>query len=311
MNLRGLFHLLTVYIVWGSTYLAIRVAVREGAGFPPFYMASMRVLAAGVILWIWARLLRARVRPTRAEWGKLAASAVLLWVGGNGLVVWSEQRVESVYAALMVGALPLWGAVIEAILDRRAPSPGLIVSLLVGFAGIAVISYPELQVAKGPDLLSSIALIIAPISWGLGSILQQRRPVQLTTEASSSYQQLLAAVLFLILALGLGEPTPRPNAGEWAAWGYLVVFGSVIAFTSFVKALRLLPARIVMTYAYVNPVVAAFLGWLILHESITYHTLAGTVLVIAGVVGVLARKTARSPQAAAPTLRGAKPASRY
>lgn len=305
MNLRGLLHLLTVYIVWGSTYLAIRVAVREGAGFPPFYMAGMRVLAAGIILWAWAMLIRARVRPTRAEWGKLLACAVLLWVGGNGLVVWSEQRVDSVYAALMVGALPLWGAVIEAVIDRRAPSIGLIVSLLTGFAGIAVISYPQLQVARGPDLLSSIALFIAPLSWGLGSILQQRKPVALSPEASSAYQQLLAGILFFFLALALAEPTPQPNASEWTAWGYLVIFGSVIAFTSFVKALRILPAKTVMTYAYVNPVVATILGWLILDESITYHTLAGTALVVIGVIGVLARKQPRPPQVIAPTPRTA------
>ncbi|MEZ4655922.1 MAG: EamA family transporter, partial [Candidatus Eisenbacteria bacterium] len=177
MNLRGFLHLLIVYVVWGSTYLAIRVAVRDESGFPPFFMAGARVLAGGFILWVWARLKKDRVRPTRAEWGTILASAALLWIGGNGAVVWGEQRVPSVYAALLVGALPLWVAIIEALLDRRPPTPKMIAALLLGFAGIAVISYPELRVARGPELLPTLALFLAPISWGIGSVIQQRRPV--------------------------------------------------------------------------------------------------------------------------------------
>ena len=284
--LAGAIHLLVVYLVWGSTYLAIRVAVREGSGFPPFWMAASRVLLGGSLLWIWGALRRTRLRPTRAEWGTLMASAALLWLGGNGAVVWAVQRVDSVYAALLVGSTPLWVAIFEAVLDRRAPTARLALSLLIGFLGIAVISGPSLREAEGAAVLPILALFFAPFSWGMGSVLQQRRAVQLSPEISSGYQQLLGGILFTALALGMKEPVPTPEGHAWAAWIYLVIFGSLLAFTSFVKALRLLEAKVVMTYAYVNPVVAAFLGWSILGEVITRWTLLGTALVLLGVAGV-------------------------
>lgn len=293
LPLAGVFHLLVVYFVWGSTYLAIRVAVREGSGFPPFWMAASRVLVAGSLLWCWGALRRTRLRPTRAEWQTLIGSAALLWVGGNGAVVWASQRVDSVYAALLVGALPLWVAVFRAVLDRRGPSPLLALSLLVGFSGIAVISAPSMMEAKGATLLPIVALFFAPFSWGIGSILQQRRPVRLSPEMSSSYQQLTGGLFFVAIALLTREPVPEPEGHAWIAWGYLVVFGSLLAFTSFVKALRILKAKVVMTYAYVNPVVAAFLGWWILHESITRWTIGGTALVLLGVAGVFREREQR------------------
>jgi drug/metabolite transporter (DMT)-like permease len=289
MTLTGLLHLLVVYIVWGSTYLAIRIAVAEGSGFPPFLMAGTRVLAAGILLGFWAYLRRARLRPTRNEWPTLIGSGLLLWIGGNGCVVWAEQRAASVYAALLVGALPLWVAIMESMLDRRPPGWRTGVSLLVGFSGIAVISAPGLRSAQGADLASIAALWFAPISWGVGSVLQQRRPVALVPQASAAIQQLSGAAAFLLLSLLFREPQPAPTNEAWWAWAYLVVFGSMLGFTSFVSALRLLPAKVVMTYAYVNPVVAALLGWWILDEPITTATLIGTALVIAGVAGVLGR----------------------
>ncbi|MEZ4647819.1 MAG: EamA family transporter [Candidatus Eisenbacteria bacterium] len=293
LPLAGVLHLLVVYIVWGSTYLAIRVAVRDGSGFPPFSMAASRVLLGGGLLWIWGAARRMRLRPTRAEWQTLIPSAALLWVGGNGAVVWASQRVDSVYAALLVGALPLWVSVFEAVLDRRAPSPLLALSLVVGFSGIAVISGPSLMHAEGAALLPILALLFASCSWGIGSILQQRRPVRLSPEMSSSYQQLIGGVLFVVVALMTREAAPTPQGSAWIAWAYLVLFGSLLAFTSFVKALRILEARVVMTYAYVNPVVAAFLGWWILHESITRWTIAGAVLVLLGVTGVFREREQR------------------
>lgn len=286
LPLSGLLHLLVVYFVWGSTYLAIRVAVREGSGFPPFWMAASRVFVGGSLLFAWGAARRVRMRPTRKEWETLATSAALLWLGGNGAVVWAVQRVDSVYAAILVGSTPLWVAVFEAVIDRRIPTPRLVLALLIGFSGIALISGPSLRHADGAALLPILALFFATFSWGLGSVLQQRRPVQLSPEMSSAYQQLLGGVLFTLLALMMKESAPTPEGHAWLAWGYLVVFGSVLAFTSFVKALRALPAKVVMTYAYVNPVVAAFLGWWILHEVITRWTLAGTALVLLGVMGV-------------------------
>lgn len=290
MSLRGLFHLGVIYIVWGSTYLAIRVAVREGSGFPPFTMAAMRVFAASLILFLWGRAIRGRFRLTRRQAMLVGTSAVLLWVGGNGMVGWAEQSVDSGYAALLVGCMPIWVAIMEAVIDRRRPSFRLFGALLVGLSGIAVLNGPMLVHGRLGDLIAGLALVFATISWGVGSILQRRHPVPIALEVSSGYQQAIGGAGLLLVAVLTREPAPEPVPEAWAAWGYLVLFGSVFAFTSFVKALRLLPTHIVMTYAYVNPVIAVFLGWLVLGERITAWTLGGAVLVVLGVMGVFHEK---------------------
>lgn len=282
----GLFHLLVIYIVWGSTYLAIRVAVREGAGFPPFTMGAMRLLVAGSLLLLGAALARHRLKLSKQEFFVLVLSGMLLWVGANGLVMWAEQRADSGYAALLVASTPIWVAVIEALLDRKMPSYLFMASLLTGFAGIGVLTTPVLTNGTHADALSALALMIAPISWGIGTVLQRRRPVTLNMFVSSGYQQLFGGLGFAVTSIILGEPLPTPTPEAWWAWGYLVVFGSIVAFTSFLMSIRLLPTSIVMTYAYVNPVVAVILGWLILHEPIGVWTVAGTTLVLLGVAGV-------------------------
>ncbi len=287
----GLFNLLIVYFVWGSTYLAIRVAVREGAGFPPFTMALMRVAAASAILLTWARFKRERLRLTRREFLLLFGSGLLLWVGGNGLVTWAEMRAASGLAALLVAAMPIYGAAMTAIVDRKRPAPRLIGSILLGFAGVGVLSYPVLRDGTPADVLAVIALLLAPLFWSLGSLWFQRRKPDLSITAISGYQQLLGGVGFAVVALARREPLPSPTPEAWAAWGYLVLFGSVIAFTSYMVTLRRLPYQIVMTYAYVNPVIAVFLGWLILRESVTLWTISGAVLVIAGVAGIFNNRT--------------------
>jgi len=294
MSVRGLLHLVVVYIVWGSTYLAIRVAVREGGGFPPFIMAAMRVLLACVVLFAWARIARSNIRITRREAGILFVVATLLWVGGNGLVAFAEQRAESGYAALLVGALPIWVAIMEAIIDRKRPTLRFIGALMIGLSGVAVLNGPVLMKGNMADIIAMIALLAAPIFWGMGSILQRRRPAKVGPEANSAWQQLFGGISLLIVALLAGEPKPTPIPAAWVAWAYLVIFGSVFAFTSFIKALILLPTPVVMTYAYVNPVVAVFLGWLILREPFTIWTATGSVLVILGVAGVFHEKRRES-----------------
>lgn len=279
-----------IYIVWGSTYLAIRYAVREGSGFPPFTMSGLRVLGAGAILILWGALTRKRLRLNRSEFGVLAASGLLLWAGGNGLVVWSEQRADSGYAALLVGTMPIWASLIEALIDRRPPSRLLIASLLVGFAGVGVLTMPQLARGTRADVLSTLALLAAPISWSVGSILQRRRPVGVAPMVSAGYLMIVGAFGFLVLALATREPRPTPTGEAIAAWAYLLVFGSLLGFTSFVNALHTLPTSLVMTYAYVNPVIAVLLGRVFLGEPITIHTIAGTALILAGVAGVFRQK---------------------
>ncbi|HER43762.1 MAG TPA: EamA family transporter [Candidatus Eisenbacteria bacterium] len=286
LDRRGLAHLSIVYLVWGSTYLAIRVAVRDGAGFPPFTMALMRVIAASAVLLGWAYLRGERIRLTRGELGLLAGSGVMLWVGGNGLVTWAEIRVSSGLAALLVAAMPIWGECIGCILDRRLPGWRISVSIALGFAGVAVLSWPVLSRGTSADVLSVFALLLAPLSWAAGSIWLQRRRLGLGDRAMSGWQQLLGGAGLLVFVLLRREPLPAPTGEAWMAWGYLVVMSSVICFTSYLTTLRLLPYQVVMTYAYVNPVIAVFLGWLILREDVTWYTLTGAALVVAGVVGI-------------------------
>ena len=142
LPISGLVNLVVVYIVWGSTYLAIRVAVREGAGWGPFWLGASRVLAAAAVLFLVNALRGKRLTPSRNEFGILVATGLLLWVGGNGAVNWAEQRIDSGLAALVVGSMPIWVAMIEGLIDRRPPSLMLMGSLVVGFAGLAVLTVP-------------------------------------------------------------------------------------------------------------------------------------------------------------------------
>lgn len=282
----GLMHLGIVYVVWGSTYLAIRVAVREGSGFPPFTMGFIRVIVAGIVLLLWAMLTKQRVRPTRREMWVLAGSGLLMWPAANGLLTWAETRAGSGLAALLLGSLPIWMVLIESIIDRKRPGRVLTLALIIGFAGIGLLSAPTLSSGVRADLWSVLALLVTPVTWALGTVLQARNPISLGPRASSGYQMLFGSIGFLVLLWALNEPRPTPTPEAWLAWGYLVVFGGILAYTSYVTAVRILPSNVLMTYAYVNPVVALFLGWLILGEEITAWTIGGTVLILAGVAGV-------------------------
>jgi len=282
----GLVNLAVVYVVWSSTYLAIRVAVREGAGFPPFTLGLLRMLVAGILLLIWGKIRGARLIPTRKELLVLTGSGLLLWPIANGLVNWAEQHADSGIAALTVASAPIWTALIETILNRRTPSLRLILSLLTGFAGIVLLSMPSLLAGATADTLAILALLFASLCWSCGSVLQSRRPVGLSPRVSSGYQHMIGGAGFIIIVLLLQEPKPNPTPSAWLAWGFLVVFGFFIVFTAFVITLQRLPIRVTMTYAYVNPVGAMILRALIFQEPITLWTLGGALFVLLGVVGV-------------------------
>ncbi|MDP6033281.1 MAG: EamA family transporter [Candidatus Marinimicrobia bacterium] len=297
LNLSGLMHLLIVYIVWGSTYLGIRVAVQEGSGFPPMIMSATRVFAGSLILVALARFIQKQsLRLTKEEWVVLSVSGLALWWGGNGLVAIAEMTVPSGYAALIIACTPIWVAVIESVLDKKRPSVFLVISLLIGVAGIAVLNWPAIVAGNLNDLKGLFLLIIAGLSWGAGSIYQKRGNIHTAPEISSAVQQFTGGIALLITSFIISEPTMNPVPSAWWAWGYLIIFGSVIAFTSFVKALKLLPPNVVFTYAFVNPVVAVILGFFILGEPITPWTFAGATLVIIGVVGVFKEQKNGNPQ---------------
>ena len=290
-------HLLIVYIVWGSTYLGIRVAVQEGSGFPPMIMSATRVFAGSLILIALARFIKKQsLRLTKEEWVVLSISGLALWWGGNGLLAIAEMTVPSGYAALIISCTPIWVAIIESILDKKRPSFFLVISLLIGVAGIAVLNWPAIIAGNLNDLKGLFLLIIAGLSWGAGSIYQKRKNIHTTPEISSAVQQFTGGIALLITSFIISEPTMNPVPSAWWAWGYLIIFGSVIAFTSFVKALKLLPPNVVFTYAFVNPVVAVILGFFILGEPITPWTFAGATLVIIGVLGVFKEQKNGIPQ---------------
>jgi drug/metabolite transporter (DMT)-like permease len=282
----GLLNLLVVYVVWSSTYLAIRVAVSEGSGFPPFSMGASRMLITGIIFLLIAWLRKQRISITGREFIVVAVSGLFLWTGGNGLLIWSEQHVHSGLAALLVSTTPVWVALIEAIIAGRMLSPLLIMSLFFGLGGIAVLIYPSLSAGNSSDFISGIILLGASISWAIGSVIQKHNPLNISDFTLSGYQTLIASLTFLILSFLFNEPVAHPTQNAWLAWGYLIIFGSVIAYSSYASALRLLPINIMMTYAFVNPVLAVFLGWFILGETITLWTVAGATLVVFSVVGV-------------------------
>lgn len=292
LDLAGLVNLAVVYLGWSGTYVAIRFAVREGSGFPPFSLIAARLLVAGVVLLGWAAAQRDRIRPTGRELAALTVSGVLLWGGGNGLVVWAEQRAGAGYAALLIATTPIWASLITALLNRRPPTPLLAAALVVGFAGVATLAAPVLSGGSSADVYALLALLLAPATWASGSVLQARRSVPMSSIATAAHQHLIGGVLFVGLALVAREPMPNPTMEAWLGWGYLVVFGSLVTFTSYLRALRLLPTSVVMTYSYVNPVGAVVLGALLLGEAVSGWTAAGAGLVLLGVAGVFRSRPA-------------------
>ncbi|MFV2073458.1 MAG: DMT family transporter [Thermoanaerobaculales bacterium] len=293
LPLAGLLNLSVTYVVWGSTYLAIRVAVREGAGWGPFWLGASRVMVAAVVLLLINALLGSRVRPTRRELTVIAVSGLLMWVGGNGSIMWAEQRVDSGLVALIVGSMPMWVALMEGFLDKQAPSLLTVGSLVAGFSGLVVLTLPMLRQGISGDFLGAAVVVFGTICWGVGSILLHRRPVGLKPTVLAGLQQLVGGFGFVAMIIIFREPIPTPTPEAWLAWGYLVLFGSLLAYTSFIYSLRLLPATIAMTYTYVNPVIAVILGWAILSEPITNYTVLGTALILVGVYGVFRGKVKR------------------
>jgi drug/metabolite transporter (DMT)-like permease len=294
LPLRGLAHLGVVYVVWSSTYLAIRLAVGPGGGFPAFSLGALRCLAAVPVLLLWAWLRGARLRLTGREALVLAVSGVLLWTTGNGFVVLAEQRTESALAALIVSSTPIWVVLLETIIDRRWPTPLGVAALIVGFVGAGLISVPHMRGGLDADALSTMILLVAALSWGGGSLFQRRHALRVDPIVSSAFQQLFGGLGMGVLSLATREPWPTPTPRAWAGFAFLLVFGSLLAFTSYLTALRLLPTRIVFTYAYVNPVLAVALGSLFLGERIGLITAIGAALVLLGVAGAF-RVHAQTP----------------
>ena len=301
--------LLVVYLVWGSTYLGIRVMVENG--LPPLLSGGVRFVVAGLLL---AAVLAVTRGPRRlaVSGRQLAASAAvgaLLLLGGNGLVSLGEQTVPSGIAALLIAATPLWIVLLRTGLGDR-PRLLTVGGVLLGFAGLAVLVAPGNQ-AAGVTTAGIVALVLAPIFWAVGSVLSPRLPLPANHFTATTWEMLAGGAIMIAVAVAAGEPgrldlaAVRPAA--WIALGYLVLVGSLLAFSAYVWLLANAPISLVATYAYVNPVVAVALGALLLAEPVTAAVLVGGAVTVLGVLLVVrserASGGARPPDHASPDSR--------
>lgn len=280
-----------IYLLWGSTYFGIRLAVET---IPPFLMAGTRAVIAGALLYGWARW-RGATRPERFHWRAAAIAGGFLLLGGNGLVSWAEQRVPSGISALIVGSTPLWMVLLEW-LWHSGPRPtiGIVSGLVIGFIGLAFLVAPgKLGNGTHIDLVGAVALLLAGFLWAAGSLYSRRAKLPPSQLLASAMEMIAGGVLLLLAGGATGEWTHFNPMGiarhSIIAWGYLTLFGSLVGFTAYVWLLNATTPARASTYAYVNPVVAVILGWAFLNEPITGRTLTAAAAIILAVVVIVTR----------------------
>jgi drug/metabolite transporter (DMT)-like permease len=288
-----------IYFVWGSTFLAIRVGVRE---VPPFLLASMRFSVAGLALCGWM-MARGEPSPSARQWGSAFLLAVLIFVLDYGLLFWAEQRVPSGIAAVMMATIPAFMALSEIIVLRTQRLTGrLALALLIGMGGVAVLMSQSLGLGGAPiDRTGAVALLIASISWSASSVLTRKLPLPSSKVMSSGAQMLTGGFLLALTAAALGEfRTFRPatvSRGAWLSLLYLIIAGSIVAFTAYVWLIHHESPTKVGTYAYVNPVVAVLVGYLFGGEALGLRTILGTLFVLIS-VALITTTRAEKPVAA-------------
>ncbi|HEX5807632.1 MAG TPA: EamA family transporter [Anaerolineales bacterium] len=279
--------LLALYIVWGSTYLAIRFAVET---IPPFMHASLRFLISGAILYIWRRA-AGDPPPSLGNWKSTAIVGAALLLGGNGLVAWAEQTVPSGIAALMIATSPFWLTLFEALrAGGTKPTWQAILGLIIGFGGVFLLIGPAEITGGGQsiDRFGSILLLLAPFFWSLGSIYARGADMPKSTLLSTGMQMLTGAVALLLVSLVKGELNGFNPAlvsmRSWLGLLYLITFGSLVGFVSYGWLLHNAPVSLTSTYAYVNPVVAVLLGSLFADEIVNGRILVAAAIIIGSVV---------------------------
>ena len=289
-----------IYFVWGSTFLAIRVGVRE---VPPLILAAIRFSIAGLALYAWISA-RGEAQPTAREWRSASLLGLIIFVFDYGLLFWSEQRVPSGVAAVMLATIPVFMALSEIIILRtQRLTIRLVVALLIGIFGVAILMAHSLNLGGAPvDKLGALALIFASISWSIASILSRKIPLPQSKLMSSAAQMLTGGILLTILAAALGDfHNFHPAAVSRAVWFsllYLIVAGSIIGFTAYVWLLHHESPTKVGTYAYVNPIVAVLVGYFLGGEELTTRTILGSLCILVSVV-VITTMPAKKPATAA------------
>lgn len=275
-----------IYLVWGSTFLAIRIGVRE---VPPLLLAGMRFFAAGIVLYGWMRA-TGTASPSRREWASVTLLAALIFLVDYGLVFWAEQRVPSGITAVMLATIPVFTALAEILILRtQRLTFRLGIALLVGLAGVAVLVSRSVGFGDAPiERSGAIALVIGAISWSLASVLTRKLNLPQSKVMSSGAQMLVGGILLILTAAIFGEFNGfhwrAVSYGAWLALAYLTIAGSIIAFTAYVWLIHHESPTKVGTYAYVNPVIAVLLGYFLGGEALGARTIAGTFLILISVV---------------------------
>lgn len=274
---------LAVYLCWGMTYLAMRVAV---ADIPPHLMSGARFLVAGLVLYLWARR-RGDPKPSTVQWRAAAIVGAFLLLGGNATVAWAEQQVPSGLAAVLIAVAPIWMVGFE--WARGGPRPGarVIAGLLLGLAGVALLVSPNGDSSTQVNVTGAVMLVLASASWAWGSVFSKTASLPKSPFLGTSMEMIAGGVLIFLVALAagqLGQFHPSLVSTEAVlAWLFLVIFGSLVGFTAYIWLLGVTSIAKAGTYAYVNPIVAVFLGWAILDEPVTGRTLIAAGIILIGV----------------------------
>jgi drug/metabolite transporter (DMT)-like permease len=273
-----------VYVIWGSTYLFIRFAVET---LPPFVMAGARFAVAGAILYLWARL-RGAPAPTHADARGAAIAGLFLLLGGNGAVVWAEQRVPSSVTALLVATVPVWIVLLDWLRPGGLrPRAGVFVGLALGLAGLALLVGRGALDDGGADLVGAGVLLVGSVLWATGSLYVRHNPRPSSALVTNAVQMLAGGAALLVTGIAVGElarlDLAAASTRSLLSLLYLIVAGSLIGFTAYTYLLQVSTPAKVSTYAYVNPVVAVFLGWAFAGEEITARTLLAAAVILSGV----------------------------
>ena len=276
-----------VYLLWGSTYLAIRFAIET---LPPFLMAGTRFSLAGAILFTWALLQGDSIRSSFSQWPKAFAIGALLLLGGNGGVTWAEKYIPSGFAALLIATEPLWVVILNWAMSHKRPNWKVLLGVFIGLVGVALLVGGGLRGginASSITLIAAVVILFAAFAWAAGSVYASRYPIKTSTSMASGMQMLGGGSLLFLFGLIVGD-AQRLNLGaaSWVSIGaffYLLVFGSLVGFTAYSWLLRnVSPAR-AATYAYVNPVVAVLLGWSLVNEPLTLRMVIAAAIIIGSV----------------------------
>jgi drug/metabolite transporter (DMT)-like permease len=295
--------LAVVYLVWGSTYVAMRVGVET---LPPLTLSGVRFLVAGLLLYAWAAWRRSRrpgrwAVPTRRQWLAAAVVGLLLPAAGTGGATWAEQKLPAGTAALLLATIPLWMILAAWLVDRERISVPVAAGLALGIGGTAVLVNPF--TAGVPDPVAATVALVGAMCWGAGSVYARRAPLPAQPLAGSGMEMICAGTVLLVLGAAAGEfgriGPHTVSAASAAALVYLTLFGSLLAYTAYEWLLHHAPSPLVSTYAFVNPVVAVALGWLLLDERLTARIAVAAAVIVAGVALIVTRSSTPGGRASA------------